>query len=181
MAGPAPLAVDVTLDSTTWAALALVLTLIGAAVTVLAWRRRGLAPALRALAWTLVPVALWLTGTLRLVVAVVDDVASWATRLVFSPTVWTGVVVAGLAVVLWWVSGRMLARGIGVRAAPGRTGRPGRGGTTADPAETREVGAGRPRSPGRTGGRAAGGRRDDGLGDVEGMDDIEAILRKHGI
>ncbi|MCW2817674.1 MAG: hypothetical protein JWR42_461, partial [Marmoricola sp.] len=24
-------------------------------------------------------------------------------------------------------------------------------------------------------------REDDGLGDVEGMDDIEAILRKHGI
>ncbi|MCW2868633.1 MAG: hypothetical protein JWR20_2821 [Marmoricola sp.] len=175
MAGPAALAVDVSLDSTTWAALALVLTLIGAAVTVLAWRRRGLAPAMRALAWTLVPVALWLTGTLRLVVAVVDDVASWATRLVFSPTVWAGIVVAGLAVVLWWVSGRMLARGIGVRAVPGR------GGAPAGTSGTREVGAGRTRAAGRTGGRAAGGRRDDGLGDVEGMDDIEAILRKHGI
>ncbi|GAB3665740.1 hypothetical protein GCM10027596_32210 [Nocardioides korecus] len=176
MAGPAALAVDVTLDSTTWTALALVLTLIGAAVTVLAWRRRGPASATRALAWTLVPVAAWLTGTLRLVVAVVEDVATWASRLAFSPTVWAGVVVAGVSVVLWWVSGRMLARGIGVRAVGGR-GERSVGAAGGAPATGRR--ATEPTSPKR-GGRT-GGRKDDGLGDVEGMDDIEAILRKHGI
>ena len=54
------------------------LTIIGAALTWFAWRRRGLAAGLRGLAWTLLPVAAWLTGTLKLVTGIVDDVVSWA-------------------------------------------------------------------------------------------------------
>src|SRR6478735_12633133 len=108
------------LDSATWAALALVLTVIGAALSFLAWRRRGPASGLRGLAWTLVPVAAWLTGTLKLAGNIVDDVTDWATRLVFSPSVWLGIVVAGVAVALWFVSGAMLARGVGTRGVPGR-------------------------------------------------------------
>src|SRR3954454_577727 len=104
---------EVTIDSTTWAALALTLTIIGGALSWVAWRRRGLASGLRGLAWTLVPVAAWLTGTLKLAGNIVDDVTDWATRLVFSPSVWLGIVVAGVAVVLWFVSGAMLARGVG--------------------------------------------------------------------
>ena len=169
MASPLPLNVDISIDSTTWAALALVLTLLGLAVTFLSWRRRGAAAGLRALAWTLVPVAAWLTGTLRLVVAVVEDVANWAVRLAFSPTVWAGLVVAGVAVLLWFVSGRMLARGIGVRAVTGR--------------RERSVGpAGAPApSPARPAKQKAQGRSRKQDDDLEGMDDIEAILKKHGI
>ena len=59
------------------------------------------------------PVAAWLTGTLRLVASIVDDVGTWATRLVLSPTVWVGIVVAAVAVVLWVVSGVMLGRASG--------------------------------------------------------------------
>ena len=103
------------LDSATWAALALVLTVVGAALSFLAWRRRGLAAGLRGLAWTLVPVAAWLTGTLKLAGNIVNDVTDWAARLVFSPSVWLGIVVAGAAVVLWFVSGAMRARGVGTR------------------------------------------------------------------
>ncbi len=185
MAGPAPLAVDVTIDSTTFAALALVLTLLGAAATVLAWRRRGPAPALRALAWTLVPVALWLTGTLRLVVAVVEDVATWASRLVFSPTVWAGLAVAAVAVVLFWVSGRMLARGVGVRAVTGRADASVRSDRTGRGRGGREVGAagtegGRPGRSARTAGATSAGRGGAPAEDDD-MADIEAILRKHGI
>ncbi|MGD5408180.1 hypothetical protein QUS89_23080, partial [Xanthomonas citri pv. citri] len=104
-----------TLDSTTWAALALALTTLGAVLSWFAWRRRGPAAGLRGLAWTLLPAAAWLTGTLRLVVAVVEDVVDWATRLVLSPTVWAGVVVLGVAVALFVLSGVMRTRGIGVR------------------------------------------------------------------
>ena len=171
----APLAADVTIDSTTWAALALVLTLIGLALSWVSWRRRGPAAGLRGLAWTLVPVAAWLTGTLKLAVAVVEDVLNWATKLVFSPVVWTGVVVAGVAVLLWFVSGLMLARGIGVRGATKRV----RSKQTAG--EVAAAKAGRPghaRQAGRAGRRRGGGRHDD---DLEDMDDIEAILKKHGI
>lgn len=169
MASPLPLAVDVSIDSTTWAALALVLTLVGLGLTYLSWRRRGVAAGLRALAWTLVPVAAWLTGTLRLVVAVVEDVANWAVRLAFSPTVWAGLVVAGVAVLLWFVSGRMLARGIGVRAVTGRRERA----VAASGAAPASDGA-----PRKAPKQARPQQRDD---DLEGMDDIEAILKKHGI
>ena len=108
-----PLAV--TIDSTTWAALALVLTIVGAVLSWVAWRRRGAAAGIRGLAWTLVPVAAWLTGTLKLAVSIVEDVSSWATKLVLSPAVWAGVIVAGAAAALFVVSGMMRSRGIGVR------------------------------------------------------------------
>jgi hypothetical protein len=155
-----PLAANVSIDDTTWAALALVLTILGGAYTWFAWRHRGFAAALRGLAWTLVPVAAWLTGTLRLAGNILEDVIEWGSRLVFSPVVWLGIIVAAVAALLWVTSGVMRARGIGVR----------RGGQEVSTARTEKV------SPAKTGRRPA--RRDD---DIEGMDDIEAILRKHGI
>jgi hypothetical protein len=105
----------VSLDSTTWAALALLLTAAGATYTYLAWRRRGVAAGVRGTAWTLVPVAAWLTGTLRLAGNVLDDVTSWAAHLVFHPTTWLGVALAGVSVVLFGASATMRRRGIGTR------------------------------------------------------------------
>ncbi len=155
-----PVDAAVTLDTTTWAALALVLTLIGVAYAWVSWRRRGLAAGLRGLAWALLPVAAWLTGTLRLAAGILDEVVAWAARLVFSPVVWLGVIVAGVAAALWVVSGVMRARGIGVREAstPRRLRR-------KKPA----AGVEQPRS-----GRPQSSSEDD-------MADIEAILKKHGI
>lgn len=160
-----PLVADVTIDSTTWAALAFVLTALGAAVTWMAYRRRGVAAGLRGLAWTLVPVALWLTGTLRLTVSIVNDLLDWATRLAFSPRVWLGVIVAGVVVVLWVVSGAMRARGIGTRGVV-------RG--VKEPKRVRSAETVRPaaKTPSK---RKAGGD------DIENLDDIEAILKRHGI
>lgn len=160
-----PLDATVTLDATTWAALALVLTLIGAAFAWVSWRRRGLAAGLRGLAWTLVPIAAWLTGTLKLAANILDEVVSWATRLAFSPVVWIGIVVAAVAAALWVLSGVMRARGIGVRG-DARAVRSSR---------QKQVPAAEPagRSPAAT--RRA---RED---DLDDMADIEAILKKHGI
>ena len=158
----APLAADVTVDSTTWAALALILTILGAAYSLFAFRRRGLASGLRGLAWTLVPVALWLTGTLKLAANIAEDVVDWAAKLVFSPTVWAGLIVAGCAVALWFVSGTMLARGVGVRGALK--------GQTAE-----QVPAGRSKQAAPT---KRSTRKD---GDPDDMDEIEAILKRHGI
>jgi hypothetical protein len=140
-------------DSATWAALALTLTLIGGALTVVAWRRRGPAAGVRGLAWTLVPVAAWLTGTLRLATEVVEAVVDWAARLVFSPAVWLGIVIAVVAAVLFVVSGMMRARGVG----------------GASPRQEREVGQSKR--------RAVAPPADDD----DDMADIEAILKKHGI
>src|ERR1044071_2335625 len=103
-----PLAVSI--DSSTWAALALVLTVGGAALSWVAWRRRGLAAGLRGLAGPLIPAAAWLTGTLKLAVNIVEDVTSWATRLVFSPAVWAGIIIAAGSAGLFLLSGVLRAR-----------------------------------------------------------------------
>lgn len=139
-------------DFVTWGAFACVLSALGGVLSWLAWRRRGLAAALRGLGWSVLPIAAWLTGTLHLVANLAGDVASWAVGLVLSPVVWLGIVLAGVAVVLFGVSGAMRARGIGARERKRQQLPPQR--------------------------RTAPAGQDTGL---EGMDDIEAILKKHGI
>ena len=161
-----PLAAGTTIDDTTWAALALILTILGAAYTWVAWRRSGLAAGMRGLAWTLLPVAAWLTGSLKLVAGILEDIISWAAKLVFSPVVWLGIVIAGVAAGLWVLSGVMRARGIGVRE----------GAPAVRSARKKEVPAGK--TPGPAGGKKQAKRDDD---DIEDLDDIEAILKRHGI
>lgn len=151
------------LDSVTWAAFAFCLTAIGAAWTYVAWHRRGAAAGVRGLAWTLLPVAAWATGTLELAGDVADDVGRWAVHLVFSPLVWLGIVLAGMSVVLFGVSGAMRARGVGVRKAKS----PKSAKSTVRAGEpAKQVGAARARKS---------------ADPVDDMDDIEAILKKHGI
>jgi hypothetical protein len=150
------------LDSATWAALALLLSTAGAAYTYLAWRRHGLAAGVRGLAFTLLPIAAWLTGTLRLAGQIVDDVTAWAARLAFSPFVWIGIVVAGVSVLLFGASATMKRRGIGVRERPTT-----KRGLERKQAEQVTASPTRQAAP-----RVS---TDDDLAD------IEAILRKHGI
>jgi hypothetical protein len=146
-------------DGATWQALGLTVTLVGLVVTALVWRRRGPASGLRALAWSLLPLAAGLTGVLRLAWDIADSVGSWAARLVFSPVVWLGLLVAGVSAVLFVVSGFLGRRRPDSRAAA----------RAAAPAPSRKAvpSAG----PAATGNRAP----DDDLAD------IEALLRKHGI
>jgi hypothetical protein len=145
-----------------------VLTILGGAYTWVSWKRRGAAAALRGLAWTLIPVAAWLTGTLRLAANVLEAVIDWGGRLVFSPTVWLGIIVAGLAALLWITSGLMRARGIGVRGA----------GPTLPAGKSGQLPASK---PGRGSGKGSGKRPAKMDDDLDDMDDIEAILKKHGI
>jgi hypothetical protein len=160
-----PLDAYATLDSTTWAALALVLTILGLGLSWVAWRRRGIAAGVRGLAWSLLPIAAWLTGTLKLVASIADDVTSWVVHLVFSPVVWTGVALFGVSIGLFLLSGMLRGRGAGRRDEVVAT-KATRGGLPS----RREVPT-RSTKDGR-------GRSSD---DIEGMDEIEAILKKHGI
>lgn len=150
------------MDDATWLALALTLTAVGAVTTWLTFRRRGTASGLRMLAITLLVPAAYLTRTLRMLTRVVDAVADWATSLVFSPTVWAGVALAGISAVLFLVSGALRARqlGQGRRSAP------------ADPAAPAGRGK-RPLPP------AAQGRGKPAIDDD--MADIEALLKRRGI
>ena len=162
-----PLAV--TIDSSTWAALALVLTLLGAAYSWVSWRRSGVAAGIRGLAWTLIPVAAWLTGTLKLAVSIVEDVSSWATRLVFSPTVWAGIILAAGSAGLFVLSGLMRSRGIGVR---------GKAAQKMGERATRKAERVQAKGAAPAVSQKPRARQSD---DLDDMDDIEAILKKHGI
>jgi len=86
------------------------LTLLGLIASWAAWRRRGLASGVRGVAWSLLPVSLYMTGLLELLWDVVQSVTSWVTHLIFSPTVWAGVALFGVSVVLYVVSGVAKAR-----------------------------------------------------------------------
>ena len=147
------------LDYTTWQALGLTLTLLGLVLSVVVWRRRGATAGLRGVAWSLLPLAAALTGTLRLLWRIGDATVDWALRLVFSPVVWVGVALAGVSVVLFVVTGFL--RG---RSAPPASRSKARGEVTAE----------RSAPPAAQGPGAA--PADEGL-----EDDIEAILRRHGI
>jgi hypothetical protein len=149
-------------EGTTWAALTAALTVAGAIWTWIAFRRRGAANGLRAMGFTLLPAAAWLTGTLEMVVEIGGSVTDWATGLVFDVRTWAGVGLAGLAFVLWVVSGIIRDRQLG-RAQSGtpssRTGRQER-----------------PQELPPTSARTAGGSPID-----DDLADIEAMLKKRGI
>ncbi|MEU4198094.1 hypothetical protein AB0E69_39795 [Kribbella sp. NPDC026611] len=98
-----------TYDASTLLPLCAGLTLLGLIGSWFAWRRRGVAAGTRGLAWSLLPVSLYLTGLLKVLWEVVRSVVSWAVHLIFSPTVWAGVALLGVSVVLYVVSG--VARG----------------------------------------------------------------------
>ena len=111
----------------TWAALTLTLTAMGAVWTWFAFRRRGAASGLRGAAITLLPPAAFLTGTLEMFTEIGGSVADWATSLVFSPVVWLGIVLAGVSVALFGVSGALRARqDPGAEKRPGELTSPGR-------------------------------------------------------
>jgi hypothetical protein len=132
-----------------WVALASTAGLVPA---VLAWRKGRRASAVRWLGWATLPWAAWMLGLVSLIARVGDAITDWATRFVFNPAAWIGVVLAVVGVALI-VGGGRLGGGRQRRSepdsAPGVQSRP-RSQVAAKATEPAD-------------------------------DDIEAILRKHGI
>lgn len=150
------------MEGTTWAALTAALTVAGAIWTWIAFRRRGAANGLRALGFTLLPAAAWLTGTLEMVTEIAGSVTDWATSLVFDVRTWVGVGLAGLAVVLWFVSGIIRDRQLARAQAAGA-------GRTSDSRDAL------PEASSTRNGPTSRAAVDDE------MADIEALLRRRGI
>jgi hypothetical protein len=148
-------------DDVTWGALTLTLTAVGGFYTWWAYKFRGATPAIRGLAFTLLPAAAWLTGTLRMFTTIADAITDWAVHLAFSPKVWLGVILAAMSVVFFLVSGFLRDRGLG---AGGR-----RPSEVDAPAKPRPQALPRAR------------QQPDPLAD-DGIDDeIAAILKRRGI
>jgi hypothetical protein len=148
------------------------LTLLGLIGSWTAWRRRGAAAGVRGVAWSLLPVSLYLTGLLELVWDVIRSAVSWVTHLIFSPSVWAGVALFGVSVVLYVVSG--VARGRGGNST--KTEKTQR--KPASPAG--ELTATGPAPASANPAKAAKPRKGKQQESSE-FDEIEDILKRHGI
>lgn len=144
-------------DSAAWGALAVALSVLLGVVTFFRWRSRGLAAGVRGAGWTLLPLAAWLTGVLELAFDIGSAVGEWAVHLVFSPVVWLGIVLSGVCAALFGASAVLDRR------------------TTRQPADGEP-----PAALAEKAARRRGRSGDAAIGDGD-LDDIEAILRRHGI
>lgn len=98
------------MDNAAWGALALAMTVLIGVVTWSRARTHGPRTLVRGAGIALLPIAAYLTHTLKLIGRITTAIADWATGFVFSPVVWVGIVVAavGAALILGarWVPGR---------------------------------------------------------------------------
>ena len=179
-----------TYDNIAWLPLCGGLTGLGLVLSYIAMRRRGLGTGLRWAAWSLLPLAAYLTGSIEMFWKMGVAVGDFAKGFVFSPKVWAGIALAGLAVVLFVVSGPMRRRGVDrgqdQQAAESGTGRAlgrdpasaGRGQLATRPAAT--VPAPDPaKAPAKAPAKGRKARNVDD--DDDDLGDVADILRRHGI
>lgn len=152
------------------------LTLLGLIGSWAAWRRRGAAAGVRGVAWSLLPVSLYLTGLLELVWDVVRSAVSWVTHLIFSPTVWAGAALFGVSVVLYVVSGVAKGRRSPAAEKPAKTKPTAAAGelTSTGPAPASAS------APATKPAKAPKGAKASKQESSE-FDEIEDILKRHGI
>jgi hypothetical protein len=99
-----------TYNQIAWLPLCGGLTALGLVLSWLAGRRRGLGAMLRGVAWSLLPLAAYLTGAIEMFWKMGAAIGTFATSFVFSPKVWSGIAVAGFSVVLFAASGGLRRR-----------------------------------------------------------------------
>ena len=183
-----------TYNSIAWLPLCAALTGIGLVISYFAMRRRGLGSGLRGAAWSLLPLAAYLTGSIQMFWKIGTAIGDFAAHLVLSPKVWSGVGVAVLAGVLFVVSAPLKRRRRRLRKAGAEA--PDEAGTAAG--ITDGTAAQRPAVPAPADGSKPGrsARRDKGRelepsrsraakpasdpGDDD-MREVEEILRRRGI
>ena len=180
-------------NSIAWLPLALGLTILGLVLSYLTYRRRGLRPAMMGTAFSLLPIAAYLTGAIEMLWKVGAAIGQFGTAFVFSPSKWAGIGVTGLAIALFFAAGgrvrrkasrdaRRAARGDRKGEAGGSSAPPALGkaktapGTQILPTERQRVPVDR-----ATAATSAKGSRKSALPDDDDLKDIEDILRKRGI
>jgi hypothetical protein len=158
------------------------LTLLGLMGSWIAWRRRGLAAGTRGVAWSLLPVSLYLTGLLELLWNIVKSTLSWVTHLIFSPTVWAGVALFGVSVVLYVVSGVARGRRGDAGEKPAKT-KPASAAvgelTATGPAPASAAVSGKPAKAEKAPKPAKASKASKQ--ESSEFDEIEDILKRHGI
>ena len=155
------------------------LALIGVIVAGVAWRKGSRGRVVQGIGLALAPIALYFTGLLRLIWDAVVALGSWATSIVFSPSMWFGISLLGLCVVLWVVGGLLTRRAVtkrGTAPAAAAGTRPAVG-TGSTPAKVPTTKAATPKSATP---KSAKGKAPAQEVDPE-MAEIEAILKNRGI
>jgi hypothetical protein len=170
-------------NSIFWLPLCAALTALGLMVTYAVGRRRGSRAMARGAAWSLIPLAAYLTGSIEMFWKIGDAIGNFASGFVFSPVKWAGVGVTALCAVLFVAtSGRERRKAARARA-------------TARAAERSDEKAAAPAgTPAGLGQAGPGGTAPPSLPAVKGssrkaaavpadddMKGIEEILRKRGI
>jgi predicted RND superfamily exporter protein len=157
-----------TYDQIAWLPLTAGLTLAGLIVSFFVWRRRGATAGLRGVAWSLLPLAAYLIGAIQLLWTFGTAIANFASSFVFSQRTWAGLIVLGVAIVLFVVSGGLRGRRRRKGGGKAVTQAAGNGAGSA-------VAGAKPGTAISTGKGKASGLDDDVLGDAA------EVLRRHGI
>jgi hypothetical protein len=166
-----------TYDKIAWLPLCGGLTGLGLVLSYIAMRRRGLGAGLRGAAWSLLPLAAYLTGAIEMFWKMGAAIGDFAKGFVFSAQVWAGIVVAGVAAVLFVVSGPMRRR----RVKEGQD-KQAVGAKTAGRELAPRTAAVPTTAPAGTQGAPVKARKGkNAAGDDDDLADVEDILRRHGI
>ncbi|MEV4460674.1 cellulose synthase [Microbispora sp. NPDC004025] len=162
-----------TFNDIAWLPLCAGVTAVGIGLSYLAFRRRGVTAGLRTTAWSLLPLAAYLTGALQTLWNIGAAAVGFVTGLVLSPSVWAGVILAGLSALLFVVSGTLRGRAL----SRARTAQPEPGGATAAPGRAATPEAVTPKTA-QTGKKAP---RQVEQTAADDFSDIEDILKRRGI
>jgi hypothetical protein len=170
-----------TYDKIAWLPLCGGLTGLGLVLSYLVMRRRGLKSGMRWAAFSLLPLAAYLTGSIQMFWKMGAAIGDFAKGFVFSAEVWSGIALAGLAFVLFVASGGRQRRRRDQEkrdAGPRAVGTP----AGATPAPGREVtarSAAAAAAPAKAPAKVRKGASP--AGDDDDLGDVEDILRRHGI
>jgi cytochrome c oxidase assembly factor CtaG len=158
----------------TWLSIAtgttcLIVTILGLILSAWAWRAKGPRSGMRGVAWSLLPIVMYLTGAIRLVGRLGSAIVTFAGSFVFSPKAWLGVILFFIAALLFLVTGGIPLLQSGRRRDKRRREKEARrqrdaGRPATSPASTRS----RPDIP-------------PGSSAQDDMSDVEDILRRRGI
>jgi hypothetical protein len=92
-------------NSIFWLPICAALTALGLVLTYRYGRNRGNRAMLRGAAWSLIPIAAYLTGSVQMFWKIADAIGNFATGFAFSPVKWAGIAVAGFAALLFVSTG----------------------------------------------------------------------------
>jgi len=152
------------------------LTAVGLIGSWFALRRRGPRAAARWVAWSLLPIALYLVGILQVLWRFGVAIGDFFGALAFSPKVWSGLILAGIALVLFVVTGGLRGRSRRRQEKAERDTKDTKALSAAPPAAASAAGM-----PSRQAAPVPAKRKGGAAPADEDFDEVASILRRHGI